>query len=977
MTKRSNVLSLIFIAFLSLITIFTLTACGKKTEAPATTQAPGATTAVVTTTASKPEIRVSYDQNFVFDSESIEDISDAINVEIVTNGVSQKVDYTVKGYEVSDDGQFVDITIEAYGMQQTIRVPYLDLIDPIRSELKPLYDLLNEEGNKSLTASVSGNNGDEDLFSYNLIANFKASGEIEFAVVDSEDNVLAMLSNNKLTIGTLTMEFDMEAIVAFIEELMGESEVEEDYPALESDFDMEADEFDLTEIFTALSTALDTLDTMSGSPMLSALNIEIEGEKGSYTIKLNSKTLLMVLPMIINEEEMDIDLDEIIDTIDTLMDGALKSGEFELELSLSIKNTTVNLGLKGNNKVNESTFTLNATVTLSSNLVTLPSLSEEQAEPKDLEISIPMVFPGKEIDNTLIVVVHTSDMLSEFDGELAHATLIDNANEGILLDLVVNNYYAYLDMTGLNVKMKFDEEAETFTFYQAFEIDGEQVTFAEYIAYLTQHNNDVDMPEVDDDYNDDEEFEKNPLFENGYGAGTVNDEPLVFAIGVTEEEVRRQIYAYYYDENDNQVEYTNYTLPNFDGTKPFSGDLEIKFDDGYELSIELLIIDLDNVQLTKITTTLENLFIEIGTSISDIEEYYLYGTMTYTDGNVEWKRNDNGFTITQIYSESGVTVDLTTSTGLEEIGNYFIFASYEGFDDSYMFMCYVYDPKNPIAVGIDCYNSVVYVDETTTEDDIRDMVYVVVVYDNNGEEEIEDYEIVDGYSYGDEFITIKWHDFSDTILVETFGYNPTPYDNEFNPYELLAYIRFIEFDEEMDTTDMIMSVLSSISEIVEEHQEEFDALYSVELATGKINFTFNINNEDGNDLFSVINYFLGIPTENGFDDIDEEFIIEAIDNFKDSSMYGSFLLMAENMIGFSISNVIEDSMINLTFSIEDGLSLSFSLDNAESSYMTLGIGVKVVEVNADQVITEDMIGAAQSFDSLASFLASMLLGYLL
>ena len=963
MTKRSNVLSLIFIAFLSLITVFTLTACGKKTDAPANNN-PGTTTAVVTTTAGKPEIRVSYDQNFVFDSESIENVNDAINVEIVTNGVSQKVDYTVKGYEVSDDGQFVDITIEAYGMEQTIRVPYLDLLDPIRSELKPLYDLLNEEGNKSLTASVSGNNGDEDLFSYNLVANFKASGEIEFAVVDSEDNVIAMFSNNKLTIGTLTMEFDMEAIGAFIEELMGESEVEEDYPALESDFDMEADEFDLTELFTTISSVLDTLDSFVGSPMLSAFNVEIEGSNGSYTIKINSQTLLMLLPMLIDEEETDINLDEIIDTIDTLMDGALKSGEFELELSLSIKNTTVKVGIKGNNKVNESTFALDLTATLSNTLATLPTLSEEQAEPKDLEFAFLLSFPGKEFDATLFAFIHTSDMFSELDGEIAHLLLVDNNTSEVLADFLLNNDYAYLDMSGLNAKLELNEESETLSFYQAFEIDGEPVSFVEYMLYLIESSEDSD-DEIDD------EFTEDSRFEYGFGVDSEDGETLLFNIGVTEEEVRNSLYVYYFDENDNEVEYKDYTLPNFDSSKSFVGNLEVKLAEGYVDIIEIVIADLDNAYEKGVSAYYEKLYAEKGSSIEDIEFFELFGYKEYTDGVVSWSEYIDGFKVSQLYTEAGEAIEVSSEYTIDVVGDYIIFATLEGYDQTFLFTLHIYDDENPILEEIICYNSYVFVDSTTTVDDLYNQLLVAAIYDNFDSEIIEDYEII-GFADDARYITIKYNDFQTLVAIERYdSYDEEEFD-AFDFKALLPYLRFVELDDESEAADVIQNALDAISAIVAEHQEEFDALYTVETSEEGFIFTFNINNTDNTDLFSVINYFLGVPTETGYDDIDEEYVLSLIDDFKENSKYGSYLTIAETVFGFSLSNVVEDSTVTFTLYAEERLLVTFSLGNADSSYMSLGFGMMVIDPVEDIEVTPDMIEAAQGFDVIPAYLLAIL-----
>ena len=967
MTKRSNVLSLIFIAFLSLITVFTLTACG-KTKAPQT-QGPTETTAVVTTTAGRPEIRVSYDQNFVFDSESIENISDAVKVEIVVNGVSQRVDYTVKGYEVSDDGQFVDITIQAYGMEQTIRVPYLELIDPIRAELKPLYDLLNEEGNKSLTASVSGNNGDEDLFSYNLVANFKETGEIEFAVVDSENNVLALLANNMLTIGTLSMELDMEAISAFIIDLMGSYEDEEEMNiSLESDFDMEEDSFDLTEIFTTLSSVLDALDSFVGSPMLSAFNVSIEKENDTYKVKINSQTLLMLLPMLIDEEETDINLDEIINTIDTLMDGALKSGEFELELSFSIKDTAVALSVKGNNKVTESTFTLNLNAALSNTLATLPTLSEEQAEPKDLELAILLSFPGKEFDATLFAFIHTSDMFSELDGEIAHLLLVDNNTSDLLANFVLDNHFAYLDMSGLNAKLELNEESETLSFYQAFEIDGEEVSFVEYMQYLIESSEDSD-DEMDDEGND--TFVEDSRFKNGYGARFIDNDLAQFNIGITEEELRNSLFVFYFDENDNEVEYKDYTFINFDSSKSFVGDLEIQLAEGYVIDEEIYIVDVDNVRASGLSSSLDTIVVPKGITVEDLELFNLCGSMKYTDGNVNWYVEVSGFKATKLLSMTGTETNVDSESVLNEAGDYVLAATYEGYDSPFSFLIHVYDPENLVTTGIDCYNTYLYVYDNTTLDDLREQLDVVLIYDNEDRESIEDYEII-GFADDARYITIKYNDFQTRVAIERYDSYDDEESNGFDFKALLPYLRFVEFDEESEMSEVIQSALDAICAIVEEHKEEFDALYTVEVSESGIILTFNINNTDDTDLFSVINYFLGVPTETGYVDIDEEYVLSLIDEFKENTEYGSYLSIVETILGFSVSNIVEDSYVTFAIYTEEGVFVTFSLDNSDSSYMSLGFGMMVIDPADDVNVTPDMVEAAQGFDVLPGYLLALL-----
>lgn len=986
MTKRSNVLSLIFIAFLSLIAVFTLTACGKKTEAPAT-QAPGATTAVVTTTASKPEIRVFYDQNFVFDSESIENISDAINVEIITNGVSQKVDYTVKGYEVSDDGQFVDITIEAYGMEQTIRVPYLELLYPIRPELRPLYNLINEEGVSALSINAKGsttdaNNNKNNLFDLNLLANATSTEDLEFALTNN-DNLLVLLDGNSLIIGSYVMEIDREAIMETLmsisDSLLMEDD-EDEIVELLSDMDDEED-YDLEELFVSISSILDQIDMLVGSPMLIAFNASITKNENTYSISINSKTLLTVLPLIVNEDQLKengIDIDKIVDVLDENMDGAIKNGEITFDIELSIKDNGVSLGLTATNEKNNSSFNLLLDASLYSEALELPEAEETEAESMNIEITIPFILQRKETNSTLRVVINSTSMLADEDSDILYATLTDNSGDESTtqLEFVLNNHYAFLDLSGLNEKYQLDE-SETLTFYQEFILDGENVTFAEYIPTLVKgllNNNEDDYIDDDDEFDDnDQEIEVDPRFEYGYGAESANGEALMFDLGVTLEEFKDALHVYTFDADDNQIDYLDYTVVDFDGTKSFSGCFEIELAPGYSTNIYVVICDLSNVETKSITP--EKALIRLGDSVKDVEDDTLYAVITYTDGSVNWEDNTMGFTVKQIMLPTGELVEATSEYVFNSAGDGMISASYN--EKDYLFVYHVYDPNNPIVDSIVCANASIYISKDTTLDEIYDELTVYAVYDNLESDEIFEYEIVD-FKIGDRLMKLEYDGFNTYVEVNyTDMEEPSQENSNSFMNSLLSHIRFLEISEEDDNTSIILKVLSAIKEIYNENIEEFQEIYSIEFAETSVEVTVNLNTEDDKDLFSLINYFFGVPTEDGFDDIDEEYIITKIAELREDSMTSTVLMMVERAFGFSVEEIIVDSAMTISVSIEDGFVLSFDLYGDRGEYLTTGLAFNSIEPSANYEISEEMLEASKELSELPNYLMALIFGSLM
>ena len=982
--KRNNVLSLIFIALLSMICVFTLSACGKNTTSnPTTTVAPSSstTTEVKVTTTNTPsvDVSVSYDEKMVFDSETIENISDFLNVEVVINGVRQKIDFTVKDYTISEDGQYADVVINAYGMEKTIRVPFDDAT-PIRPELKEIYDLLSVEGDKSFTLSLSGStNENSNLFTCELLVNILEDGSFEFALVNENKEVLALFKDGALVIGSYKMSVDSENLLSLLGSLFEtstEEVVEEEVPSTRGvvEEEEEVEGFDLYTFIAQISSALDNID--KAAPMASLLGITLTVEDGSYFLSIDSATLLSLISAFVESDETEeFSFNDLVDAIDSYMDGALKAGKVQFDINFAIKGTKVAFGFTVTNTNTEGSFTLNLNASLFGEAQKLPTIDEMETEEKDVELSFGIKLPAKEINSVLTVVLHTSQMLSEENADILTATLKE-VEGPTLVEFVINNHYMFLDLTGLNNKMKLDEEAQTLTFYEKFEIDGEEATFAQVLAeFINKQMNDeeteepINEGEIGEPTNEEEET----IFDNGYGACPKDGVRLFFNIGVTEDELRNSINVYTYDKDDNQIEYTDYTVVDFDGSKSFIGYIDIKFDENHTDSVFVIIYDASNVSVVSVEP--ERVYAPLGITIAElINSGYIYAIETFTDGSIEWTEYTSDFNVTSIAFEDNEPVVVNSEYQLQTLGDCTIKATYK--EVEYEISGYVFDPENLKIVDYDC-DSSINLYSMTTEEELKNYIYLYAIYDNDEKESIEDFEIVGGFEYGDKTVTIKHGDFTQEIeIIYDSQESEEEEEGGFDIFELLSYFRFFEINGEMTTMDMIQTAISNISSIVEENNEEFEGVATFTNEEGTLKLLVNVNTEDNKDVMSVINYFVGKPTEDGFEDIDADFIKTVIESLKESDEAGMIIGMLETILGFEATELVDDSVLEVTLSLDGGLNLNLYLYGASKTYMEFGFECKLVDLTSNFSLTEEMVNSSKEFSELNKYLFKIIFGAL-
>ena len=158
-TKKKSLRVILSLVALMLAALLLLSSCQKE-EQPGDdvlSSAEGGGQPAADGETPKETLSVSYDENFVYDPESAADIFNALNVEIVSDGVRRKAAFSIKSSTLSDDGEYIELVIFAEGLEQTVRLPYVSKSTPaIRTELLPLYEALKKEGDRFFGIKLSG-----------------------------------------------------------------------------------------------------------------------------------------------------------------------------------------------------------------------------------------------------------------------------------------------------------------------------------------------------------------------------------------------------------------------------------------------------------------------------------------------------------------------------------------------------------------------------------------------------------------------------------------------------------------------------------------------------------------------------------------------------------------------------------------------------------------------------------------------------
>lgn len=913
-TKKKVILSIFLLIFACL---FVFTACnngnGGKVED---------TTTENQEEIPAPELNVSFDEGatYQFDEASI---ADALDVAVVSNGVSRKVEFSIKSSTITEDGNYIEVVIAAEDFEKTVRLPYEAPLPEIRDELIPLYKLITKSGDKaiSLTASassVSGESGEAKDLVYKAVINKTANG-IEFALVDktfADDKALVLFKDGALTACGTTVSLD---------DIMARLDADA-FDISEIDFTIDRDE--AASVFESLSGALDTVDSLLESSAVSLFNIAASHSDGVYTLRADSSKIVLLIQLLYGANET-VDVNQIVDTIDGFFDGALKAGDIEFEVSLTIKEERLAAGIAITDKRTNDRVSIDLSLEIAEEAFALPE-AFEPATPQ-IKITVPFKLPQKNVDAALNAVVHISEIVNGADANYVTANISFN-EEASIAAAVLNNRYVYIDMSRIAAMVGAPETSE-YKFAYEFEINGEPATLFEVVAakLFGRASDSDETPE--DDGNVDYDTDEDPRFANGYGARFVDDEEK-FPIGTTEEELRQHLFVYTFDEDDNEIRFNDYTIEDFDGSSSFAGTVTIKFAEGYEFGIYVIVYDSENVEESSFK--IDSMHVAKGTDVASLQAN-MEIEVTMTDGQIYWYVYEEGTGVIDAVNGQPVTAEYVFDT----TGDFLVTVNRN--DELSYVLVTVYDPENLKAVEFDCFGTV-FMNEETTDEEIRNQIYAYVTYDNGEQESVEDFEIVD-FTYGDAYMNISWGEFSDYVSVE-YGGGSAPEDE---PTSIISYIRIENLVNEDGVID--------IAAIFAENKELLGEIFIVN--EDKNGIRIIVNSKTDRDLLAIVNKYFGIPAEDGFVDIDENYIL-SLANFMGMDLSP----VVGALVGVNLNDMLSELVVDIK--ISDGLKIELG-DGDETVYIATGLNIGFTE-GEDIIVTEADLEGAQEISKLPNTL---------
>ena len=405
-----------------------------------------------------------------------------------------------------------------------------------------------------------------------------------------------------------------------------------------------------------------------------------------------------------------------------------------------------------------------------------------------------------------------------------------------------------------------------------------------------------------------------PDFSLCYGYGFKNGaNGAVFDIGATEEDLRNILFIFYTDEDEVDHEITDYTIEGFDGSKSFNDVVEIVIDEDHDIGINVLVYDHANAREESVEV--DDPYIWLGATKTEAEEC-LGADVTSTDGNITWSEYQGGFIIKSVDNEV-IGGDFV----FDKVGDHSLTLTREKTGESYECSAYVYDPDNLIVIGIDCDESV-YVYAGATEEDIRKNLSVYLVYDNRSGEEIFDYEIVGGYTDGMEKITVRYGEYTreaKVVIWEDPSYDEPTAPGKFDFSMLIKMLRFVEHDEDNLIVVAVQSIPALI-EVIVNNGELLSSLVDFYSEDGKYIARIAVNTADDKDLLAALNLFVGIPTEEGYIDIDENlltsivYLMSGTESFDLNAVFG-------NVPDFDFSKMISDLYLEVGVSFKGGFEV--------------------------------------------------------
>ena len=900
------------------------------------------------------ELVVSFDEDEEFTLSSIEDLSELLEVKVVSDGVERVVDFTVKSSTLSEDGKNINVVIVAEGIEKTVQLPYVDEVRAlIRKELRPLYDILNKEGEKGVALSLTGRGtGIGEISPINAGLNFLADKSVEFALTRGaeEPDVIASYKDGYFTLFGLTL--DAEKVLEKLETFGGQLDLpdlqdiafagEEDNSGNE-----DKDEDPVTSAFIAFSNVLDAFDVLSDPSLGGGENIGFVKENGVYRLCLVSKQVMDFLRGLAQKKATFDALECVFAVLEHKTNEALGTNNIWLDITFEIKETGVEVGLLVRNWLSGARYEFALSASVFDHVVQLPEPAGG-SEPNDLEFTVPVSFPQKGVELNITTNICLSEIFGEDESKTCATVTVTDKDGDTIASFVLGQNYAYLDASAMSKLFGEEHPFDNAVFYREFESAGEP-----FLSFL-----DTLLADLEDLL--DEEFEDtshvDPRFERGYGVSPKEGETLTFDLGATETDLRSRLFAYYLDENGDRVEFSDYRVIGFDASTSYDGDITVEFAPEYVVTLPVLIYDHANVQVGQLTL-LGNPWVEKGTTFEQIKTL-VAGEQHYTDGTVSWAEPRAGFSIK--------SVNYPTLDGVvfEQVGSYSVVLTYDLTGADFWTYVQVYDPEHLKVKYIVC--SDVNLTSLATEEDIRDQLQVFAVYEDGSQVPVSDYYII-AYTPGCESFVVNYVDPNDRGKT----YNRFVRVNHVVDYT--DYLRFFYPEPYGNPIDQFPHGFYGAYTL---NAALFDQVFSTELSDNGVSLHVTVSGKKDNDLWAILNLFVGIPTEGGFENVDVDTLMDYLAKIKEEDPDMDIAALFKRVVGVELSDFFESLYLDVEVGSDGSMMVSLN-DGEGRDYFVTGLSVRPVEATERTPISEEKINAASGFDKLPEFLfeiASRLLG---
>ena len=707
---------------------------------------------------------------------------------------------------------------------------------------------------------------------------------------------------------------------------------------------------------------------------------------------------------------------------DKYMDGAVADGRVTVILKLVVADYGIGGEIFFVNIADEKIYLRLETELAFGN----PIMREipEITETHDIVIDVPFSLPQKNIELNTHVVFHTADMFSAPLKNYITATVDVNGTEQAI-KLVVNDGYVYMDISGLEEPSHYN-----YTYFLQYQEDDEYFTISQKILELI-----IDIMEngFEEEENYDDFCECGILPAPPQAYNQVNYLP----IGSTIDDLREILYVYGIDVDGNEIPVKNYKIRGFDSSRAQRVRVYVTFGEFEASMEVTIYDPAQARPLGSEFISYERwYFAEQGTNISDVKFYgsesWTDGKNTWSVGIEFTPEGANipasgileagAYDVTLRYKEAALystlyvydpdhLIALETFITHEAI----VYTPYEedtleeAVRNSYSVLVFwnngqMTEEKGYTISGLGSengrsyftvgyggkeYNITLYLEKRVTagvkaalsgdvlvdmtEEELREILTVTVIYNDGKKKEIDDYTIE--HFNPDREGEVTFNVFYDGIRIRVNAKvrEKSIFDKLPEPEDILSALRFT-VDTDQDPINLIKSIVNSVIDIYDANKGILDKAVQIYDEEGKkriVACVSDVSLEEEGDLLAFLNKFIGIPKEEGgFDDIDGQALFDLLPGFLGDYSFNKLYHGLINECGFTLEELMTDLYATLIASDdENGFDISLALSGDpdpekmdEEGYLSIGLGVHSAQKDEqnDIVVSPEMIASANS-----------------